>query len=344
METEPKTYEELFNKLITESKSIVIEYEHKISYYKEDSYITFFIKNVNGCISDYAFKTRIQKVAKEGIEDLKKELQNLDKDDKLALLEVCRDEIWWLRNLVEDKTQIFEESEHGPAETYNFKGFTSASFKGTRDDRIKSYELSILRKASDFAIAWIEAIEDTKHKIDFLTNQIELLPDDKKIMKNKNDKYLFYSWQSDRDDLRKQIWKALSAVKKEFKKEDINLHIDSDMRNAPGGQDISTTLFSKIGECDIFIADVILTGENTLRDKNKPLKKSCNPNVLVELGYAAGKIGWGKIIMIVNTDKDKIEDLPFDIRNRSVLWYKSNDINKLQSKLKDFILSIINGS
>jgi hypothetical protein len=36
--------------------------------------------------------------------------------------------------------------------------------------------------------------------------------------------------------------------------------------------------------------------------------------------------------------------LPFDIRNRSVLWYKSNEIIKLQSKLKEYIETIINSS
>lgn len=343
MSEEIKTCEEIFSNLIGESENIVIEYTDKHTYFKEDAFISFIIRNVNGCLTKSSFRNKIRALSKESIITLQNELSKLDKEGKIELLEDCSEQIGWLKDIVVDKREVLEETEWGPAEVFNFKAFSNAKFNGPQDDKLERYELSILRKSSEFAITWVEAIEETKQKIDFLINQTELLPD-KIVMKNKNEKYIFYSWQSDRDEIRKHIWLALHKVKSDFKKDGVVFHIDSDMRNSPGGQDIPTTLFGKIEKADVFIADVILTGVNSLKDAEKPEKKSSNPNVLIELGFAAGKLGWEKVIMILNTDTDRIEDLPFDIRNRSILWYNSATPELLRNKLIDYITTIIKES
>lgn len=48
------------------------------------------------------------------------------------------------------------------------------------------------------------------------------------------------------------------------------------------------------------------------------MRATPNPNVLVELGYAAHSLGWDRIIVVVNTAHGAIEELPFDFRARIV--------------------------
>ena len=44
---------------------------------------------------------------------------------------------------------------------------------------------------------------------------------------------------------------------------------------------------------------------------------------------------------MLNTKSHKIEDLPFDIRQRSVLWYDSDVVENLVEKLKIAIKEIV---
>jgi len=47
-----------------------------------------------------------------------------------------------------------------------------------------------------------------------------------------------------------------------------------------------------------------------------------NPNVLIELGYAVKTLGWNRIVCIFNEESGRIQDLPFDLRQRRVRSYK----------------------
>jgi hypothetical protein len=47
-----------------------------------------------------------------------------------------------------------------------------------------------------------------------------------------------------------------------------------------------------------------------------------NPNVLLELGYAAAQLSWDNIICVYNLAYGAVEDLPFDLRTRRILTYK----------------------
>lgn len=82
-----------------------------------------------------------------------------------------------------------------------------------------------------------------------------------------------------------------------------------------GSPDIVSTLFSKIEECDLFIADISLcyTG-----DKNTH-KRSPNPNVLLELGFALKTLGTERVICICNSDFGT--DYPFDIAHNRITDY-----------------------
>ena len=150
---------------------------------------------------------------------------------------------------------------------------------------------------------------------------------------------VFYSWQSDlpnktnRSFIHKCLLKALELIYSEHKIIS-EFVIESDSRDETGTPELASTLFSKIDKCDIFISDI------SIINKDLPGRKLCNPNVLIELGYASSKIGWEKILCVFNLEYGKIENLPFDIRHRKPIVYKSTE-NKLTNVLISNIKAII---
>jgi len=64
------------------------------------------------------------------------------------------------------------------------------------------------------------------------------------------------------------------------------------------------------------------------------VRKTPNPNVLIELGYAIAQLGWERIILVYNEKYGKVEELPFDIRNHRTLKYKIHDKNDSDGKGK----------
>jgi hypothetical protein len=160
------TFSELFDGLIKESQSILIEYEHRNLYYKEDSFIDFNILSVNGCLAEYQFKKRIQKLIRDSLLKLNRHIQTIPSDEKIDFLDSIKDELDELTFIVKDDTQIFEESEYGPREEHHFKTFVKPVFKGTKDDKIKYYEKSISRKVENYAEMWLEVIGEAKQKVE----------------------------------------------------------------------------------------------------------------------------------------------------------------------------------
>ncbi len=135
---------------------------------------------------------------------------------------------------------------------------------------------------------------------------------------------IFYSWQSDlpnatnRGFIEDCLCRAIKDIKAD---EELKLDpcLDRDTAGVPGSPDIANTIFEKINTADIFAADVsFINGES-------PGRRTPNPNVLVELGYAAGRLGWDRIICVFNRATGEINDLPFDIRQRRVRGYALRD-------------------
>lgn len=155
---------------------------------------------------------------------------------------------------------------------------------------------------------------------------------------------IFYSWQSDIDGSvnRYFILEALkNAVKNLKSKGDFDIEIDQATRDEPGTPDIPETILKKIDECSIFVADIsFINGKSAKR-------RTPNPNVLIELGYAVKKHGFEKIIAIFNCEFGKPEKLPFDIRHRKPMQYQYNKnmekkvpLNNLARDLENEILLI----
>lgn len=150
-------------------------------------------------------------------------------------------------------------------------------------------------------------------------------------------KKVFYSWQSDTvpKENRYFIEGILQRVAKELNHEEVDLEIriDSDTKGLMGSPEIASSILEKIKSSDFFIADV------TIVNKGSKFRKTPNPNVLFELGFAVANIGWDRIVCIQNTNYGDINDLPFDIRNHRVLAYKYDSVKKkeIEGKLNKAI-------
>lgn len=148
---------------------------------------------------------------------------------------------------------------------------------------------------------------------------------------------LFFSWQTDTDKsgnrnyIESCLKKALSKIRNghSFK---LDYRIDQATDKKQGTPDISDSIFRKINLATVFVADVTLINGSSRK------KKVPNPNVLIELGYAARVLGWENIICIFNTKYGKIESLPFDIKGRRIMCYNSEDP---KSKLVDLLSDAI---
>ncbi|MDX2172997.1 MAG: hypothetical protein SFY56_07755 [Bacteroidota bacterium] len=138
---------------------------------------------------------------------------------------------------------------------------------------------------------------------------------------------VFYSWQSDltskynRNFIEDAIKKGFKSLKKS-KDFNIELNLERDTKDTSGTPDIVATIFNKIANSHIFICDIsIINSESNNR-------KTPNPNVLIELGYAASLIGWDNVICVFNTAYGKVEDLPFDLKFRRPIQYFYNETSE----------------
>jgi hypothetical protein len=157
---------------------------------------------------------------------------------------------------------------------------------------------------------------------------------------------IFYSWQSDLEPAltREFIEDALRAAATNLKGDEkvkIEAVVDRDTVGVVGTPGIAETILQKIDECDVFVCDVsIINSSEEVSKANflvqlvravahvilertfkyRRIKRLApNPNVLIELGYAAGRIGWDRIILLQNTAYGDPGTLPFDLRNRRTI-------------------------
>jgi hypothetical protein len=117
--------------------------------------------------------------------------------------------------------------------------------------------------------------------------------------------------------------KAISAdiqVEESLREE---LVLDRDTQNVPGSPPIFQTILDKIDNASVFVADLTFCG--TRNDGNR---KTPNPNVLIEYGYALRCVGYGQIIAVMNSayGEPSRESLPFNLADlRYPLTYNLRD-------------------
>jgi hypothetical protein len=135
---------------------------------------------------------------------------------------------------------------------------------------------------------------------------------------------VFWSWQSDtpgnvgryfiRDALRDAI-KVLKSDKEIVEPSEREardaLKLDQDRQGVPGSPDLAATIFRKIDQATVFVADVTTTGATTEG------KKLINSNVAIEYGHAHHALGDTSILMVQNTHYGDRNDLPFDLRHKA---------------------------
>jgi hypothetical protein len=131
---------------------------------------------------------------------------------------------------------------------------------------------------------------------------------------------IFWSWQSDTPE---QIGKYLvrdalkAAIDKLKQAEDIEeptrdgLHLDQDTQGTTGSPDLVPTIFGKIENSEVVVADVTIVGK-TAEDKSL-----INSNVAIELGYALRACTDARVVLVFNKHSGTYEDLPFDLRHKA---------------------------
>ncbi|MBP8252538.1 MAG: hypothetical protein KAX40_09245 [Herpetosiphon sp.] len=131
---------------------------------------------------------------------------------------------------------------------------------------------------------------------------------------------IFYSWQSDLPGNinRSFIQEALELAVQAISQDDtikVEPRVDRDTLGVAGSPDIVHTILEKIDKAQVFVCDVSLINSQTEG------RKTPNPNVLVELGYAMGKLGLSRIVMVMNTAYGTPDSLPFDLKTKRQTVY-----------------------
>lgn len=135
---------------------------------------------------------------------------------------------------------------------------------------------------------------------------------------------IFFSWQLDTPSKNNKsfVWAALNQACEELKTnqpEESPRPIEG-AAGVPGAPNIVDSIFKRISECSVFVADLTFVAESTGG------RKIPNPNVLIELGYAARCIGWERTILVMNSAFGSANNLPFDIlQHRWPIEFKVTD-------------------
>jgi hypothetical protein len=145
---------------------------------------------------------------------------------------------------------------------------------------------------------------------------------------------VFWSWQADtpgktgRHFVREALAEAIAALKEPEDVEEPSergtreaLHLDHDRQGVPGSPDLVPTIFRKIDQAAVFVADVTLVaqmqdGAPKGGEASTP-KKLINSNVAIEYGYAVRALGDESILMVQNTYYGDRAELPFDLKHKA---------------------------
>lgn len=137
---------------------------------------------------------------------------------------------------------------------------------------------------------------------------------------------VFFSWQSDipiqygKSFIEEALKKAAEEISRELlveKADRSDVFIDRDTKGRGGTIPIVQTILEKISESDIFVADMTFVGESCSQGESGDPRKTPNPNVLIEYGYALAKLSDKRVICVMNGNYGKPTeyDLPFDLRH-----------------------------
>ena len=159
---------------------------------------------------------------------------------------------------------------------------------------------------------------------------------------------IFYSWQCDSDKkfnrnfIENCLSNAINGINKVI---DYTLILDKNTIGESGSPDIVNVILNKIDMAIGFVADI--TPIVCLKEKYLS-----NSNVMLELVYALSSLSDERVILICNTSKCRLNDLPFDLGLKRIVSYEydeesdankaKNQKEKLENTLYEAIQAIIN--
>jgi hypothetical protein len=154
----------------------------------------------------------------------------------------------------------------------------------------------------------------------------------------RNAPVVFFSWQSDTDDSsnRRLLKRSLDQVCAKLTVPavaELSPRVDSGMSGVSGSPEVASVMFQKIDSATVFVGDMTLVGSIVRADRGS--KRVPNPNVLTEMGYAAARLGWDRVINVMNEHYGRAEDMPFDVRNRRFPITYSLPPNQKSSVIED---------
>jgi hypothetical protein len=144
---------------------------------------------------------------------------------------------------------------------------------------------------------------------------------------------VFFAWQLDTpsENNKKFIWDALQRAAENAAvpgKPEVSPRPESDTQGMPGSPNIVDAIFKRIRACAVFVADLTFVGTTTGGKKKVP-----NPNVLIELGFAARSIGWDRTILVLNDAYGAADCLPFDIlQHRWPIVYRVTEKTEVRER------------
>ncbi len=162
---------------------------------------------------------------------------------------------------------------------------------------------------------------------------------------------LFYSWQSELPGKvnKNFIERALLDALKQLTADGSIVTLDRDTLQTPGAPNIVETIFQKICDADLFVADVTVVNRGSFSEvdndgivSREPCRPSINNNVAIETGYALHALSRDRVILVYNTAFGKIEDLPFNLRQARPLTYNATegDIDRATVR-KPFVSTLV---
>ncbi len=110
---------------------------------------------------------------------------------------------------------------------------------------------------------------------------------------------IFYCWTSESPEFTRRIRKSLQGACKA-----LTIDFDEATRGLPGSPDIVESILDKLNNADVVVADLSMATGGP------------NHNVVYELGYADNVLGNERIIIVMDEEAGKPEDLPFDLLRR----------------------------
>lgn len=165
-----------------------------------------------------------------------------------------------------------------------------------------------------------------------------------------NEFKIFFSWQSDLSSNKttRFIDECLTEVES-ILQNIVSIKPDRATEGLTGSPDITESIFSKIDDADLFIADLSIVNKFIVQDENteENRKFTPNPNVLLETGYAARALSWDRVICLFNQQYGNPNDFPFDIDHRRMTPYQFTQSTREDEKkrivkiIADTVLQLI---